>query len=101
MQILADDFSRYELLTPEKTEFVLEEVEGHSMFPIQLPLEDGRPDGTFSDNTSYSSVHQYERFIPVSPEDCDQFLSANVNKNTKHKTNSDVNLFYLWERQKR
>ena len=95
MRILADDFSRYELLTPEKTEFVLEEVEGHSMFPIQLSLEDERPDGSVSDDTSNSSVHEYERFVLVSPEDCDQFLSANVNKNTKHKTNSDVNLFYL------
>ena len=69
------------------------------MFPIQLPLEDGRPDGTVSDDTSNSSFHDYERFVPVSPEDCDQFLSANVNKNTKHKTNSNVNLFYLWARQ--
>ena len=99
MRILADDFSRYELLTPEKTEFVLEEVEGHSMFPIQLPLEDEGPDGSVSDDTSNSSVHEYERFVLVFPEDCDQFLSANVNKNTKHKTNSDVYLFYLWARQ--
>ena len=89
MRILADDLSRYELLTPEKTKSVLEEVEGHSMFPIQLPLEDGRPDGTVSDDTSNSSVHEYERFVPVSSEseDCDQFLSASVNKN-KHKTNT-------------
>ena len=60
MRILADYLS-YELLTPEKTESVLEEVKGHSMFPIQLPLQDGRPDGrpdgTVSDDTSYSSVH--------------------------------------------
>ena len=69
------------------------------MFPIQLPLEDGRPDGTVSDDTSNSSIHEYDCFVPVSPEDCDQFLSANVNKNTKHKTNSDDNLFYLWARQ--
>ena len=82
MRILADDLSSCELLTPEKTESVLEEVEGHSMFRIQLPLEDGRPDGTVSDDTSNSSVHEYERFVPVSSEDCDQFLSANVNKNT-------------------
>ena len=95
MRILADYLSRYEPLTPEKTESVLEEVEGHSMFPIHLPLEDGRPDGTVSDDTSNSSVHEYERFVPVSTEDCDQFLTANVNKNTKYKTNSDVNLFYL------
>ena len=40
MRILADDLSSCELLTPEKTESVLEEVEGHPMFPIQLPLED-------------------------------------------------------------
>ena len=40
MRILADDLSSCELLTPEKTESVIEEVEGHSMFPIQLPLED-------------------------------------------------------------
>ena len=40
MRILADDLSSCELLTPEKTESVLEEVEGHSTFPIQLPLED-------------------------------------------------------------
>ena len=40
MRILADYLSRYELLTPEKTESVLEEVKGHSMFPIQLPLQD-------------------------------------------------------------
>ena len=57
MRILADYLSRYELLTPEKTESVLEEVKGHSMFPIQLPLQDGRPDGTVSDDTSNSSVH--------------------------------------------
>ena len=82
MRILADDFSRFELLTLEKTESVLEEVEGNSMFPIQLPLEDGRLDGTVSDDTSKSSIHEYERFVPVSPEDFDQFLSANVNKNT-------------------
>ena len=62
MRILADYLSRYELLTPEKTESVLEEVKGHSMFPIQLPLQDGRPDGTVSDYTSNSSVHLYERF---------------------------------------
>ena len=93
MRIL-DVLSRYELLTPEKTKSVLEEVEGHSMFPIQLPLEDRRPDGTVSDDTGNSRVQVYERFVPVSSEDCDQFLSANVNKNTKHKTNSDVNLFY-------
>ena len=99
MRILADDLSSCGLLTPEKTESVLEEVEGHSMFPIQLPLEDGRPDGTVSDDTSNSSVHEYERFVPVSSEDCDQFLSANVNKNTKHKTNSNVNLFHIWARQ--
>ena len=99
MRILSDNFSRYELLSPEKTESVLEEVEGHSMFLIQLPLEDGRHDGTVSADTSNSSVHEYERFVPLSPEDCDQFLSANVNINTKHKTNSDVNLFYVWARQ--
>ena len=69
------------------------------MFPIQLPLQDGRPDGTVSDDTSNSSVQEYEIFVPVSSEDCDQLLSANVNKNTKHKTNSDVSLFYLWARQ--
>ena len=57
MRILADEFSRYELLTPEKTESVLEEVKGHSMFPIQLPLQDGRLDGTVLDDTSNSSVH--------------------------------------------
>ena len=78
MRILADYLSRYEPLTPEKTESVLEEVEGHSMFPIHLPQEDGRQDGTVSDDTSNSSVHEYERFVPVSTEDCDQFLSANV-----------------------
>ena len=80
MRILADDLSRCELLTPEKTESVLAEVEGHSMFPIQLPLEDGRPDGTVSDDTSNSSVHENERFAPVSSKDCDHFLSENVNK---------------------
>ena len=57
MRILADYLSRYELLTPEKTESALEEVKGHSMFPIQLPLQDGRPDGTVLDDTSNSSVH--------------------------------------------
>ena len=60
MRILADNFNRYELLTPEKTESVLEEVEGHSMFPIQLPLEDGRPDGTVSDDTSNSGIYEYD-----------------------------------------
>ena len=39
-----------------------------------------------------------ERFVPVSSEDCDHFLSTNVYKNAKYKTNSDVNLFYLWAR---
>ena len=100
MRIVADDLSRYELLTPKKTESAHEEVEGHSMFPIPLPLEDGRPDGTVSDDTSNSSVHESEIFVPVSSVDCDHFLSANVNKNTKYKTNSDVNLFYLSARQK-
>ena len=57
MRILADYLSRYELLTPEKTESVLKEVKGHSMLSIQLPLEYGRPDGTVSDDTSNSSVH--------------------------------------------
>ena len=57
MRILADYLSRHELLTPEKTESVLEEVKGHLMFPIQLPLEDGRPDETVSDDTSNSCVH--------------------------------------------
>ena len=88
MRSLADDLSRFGLLTPEETESVLEEVEGHSMFPIQLPLEDGRPDRTVSDDTSNLSVHEYERFVPVYSEDCDQFLSANVNQNIKHKANS-------------
>ena len=60
MRILADNFNCYELLTPEKTESVLEEVEGHSMFPIQLPLEDGRPDGTVSDDTSNASIYEYD-----------------------------------------
>ena len=60
MRILADNFNRYELLTPEKTESVLEEVEGHSMFPIQLPLEDKRPDGSVSDDTSNSSIREYD-----------------------------------------
>ena len=52
------------------------------MFPILLPLEDGRPDVTVSDDTSYSSVHKSERFIhvPVSSEDCDHILSANLTK---------------------
>ena len=99
LRILADDLSRYELLTLEKTESVLEKVEGHSMFPIPLPQEDGSPDGTVSDDTSNSSVLESERFVPVSSEDCDHFLSANVNKNTKYKTNRDVNLFYSWTRQ--
>ena len=99
MRILADDLSHYELLTLEKTESVLEEVEGHSMFPIPLQLEDGRPDGTVSDDTSNSSGHESERFVPFSSEDCDHFLSANMNKNTKYKTNSDVNLSYLWARR--
>ena len=85
MRILADYLSRYELLIAEKTESVLEEVEGHTMFPIPLPLEDGRPDGTVSDDTSYSSVHKSERFVPVSSEDCDQFLSANLNKTLSTK----------------
>ena len=63
MRILADYLSRHELLTPEKTESVLEEVKGHSMFPIQLPLQDGRPaDRTGLDDTSNSSVHLNERF---------------------------------------
>ena len=57
MRILADYLSRYELLTPEKTESVLKEVKGHSMFPIELPLQDGRLDGTVSEDTSSSSVH--------------------------------------------
>ena len=57
MRILADYLSRYELLTPEKTESVLEEVKGQSMFPMQLPQQDGRPDGTVPDDTSNSSVH--------------------------------------------
>ena len=57
MRILADYLSCYELLSPEKTESVLEEVKGNLMFPIQLPLQDGRPDGTVSDDTSNSSVH--------------------------------------------
>ena len=56
MEILADYLSPYELLTPE-TESVLKEVKGHSMFPIQLPLQDGRSDGTVSDDTSNASVH--------------------------------------------
>ena len=60
MRILADNFNRYELLTPEKTESVLEEVEGHSMFSIQSPLEDGRPDGTVLDDTSNSSIYEYD-----------------------------------------
>ena len=89
MRILADDLSRYELLTPEKTESVLEEVEAHSMCPIPLQLEDGRPDGTVSDDTSNSSVHESERFVPVSSEDIDYFSSANLNKNTKYKN-------FLW-----
>ena len=57
MRILADYLSRYELLTPEKTGSVLKEVKGHSMFLIQLPLQDGRPGGTVSDDTSNWSVH--------------------------------------------
>ena len=57
MRILADYLSRCELLTPEKTESVLEEVKGHSMFSMQLPQPDGRPGGTVSDDTSNSSVH--------------------------------------------
>ena len=57
MRILADYLSRYELLTQDQTESVLEEVKGNSMFPIQLPLQDGRQDGTVSDDTSNSSVH--------------------------------------------
>ena len=60
MRILADNFNRHELLTPEKTESVLEKVEGHSMFPIQLPLDDGRPDGTVSNDTSNSSIYEYD-----------------------------------------
>ena len=56
-RILADYLRRYELLTPEKTESVLEEVKGHTMFRIQLPLQDERPDGTVSDDTSNLSVH--------------------------------------------
>ena len=99
MRISAEDLSHYELLTPEKIESVLEEVEEHSMFPIPLQLEDGRPGGTVSDDTNNSSVHESERFVPFSSEDCDHFLSANINKNTKYKTNSDVNLFYLWARR--
>ena len=47
-----------ELMTQKKTESVLEEVEGHSMFPIPLPLEDGRTDGTVSDDTSNLSFHE-------------------------------------------
>ena len=54
---MGNQSSRFELMTPEKTESVLEEVKGHSMFPIQLPLQDGRPDGTVSDDTSNSSFH--------------------------------------------
>ena len=57
MRILADYLSRYELLPPEKTESVLEELKGHLMFPIQLPLQDGRPDGTVLDDTSNSNIH--------------------------------------------
>ena len=60
MRILADNFKGYELLTQEKTESILEELEGYSMFPIQLPLEDGRPDGNVSDDTSNSSIHEYD-----------------------------------------
>ena len=63
MGILADFLSRYDLLTPAKTESVLEEVKGHSMFPIQLPLQDGRPDGTVSDDTSNSSVHKKRKIL--------------------------------------
>ena len=69
------------------------------MFPIPLPLEDGRPDGTVSDDTSNSSVHESERFLPVSSEDWYHFLTANVYKNIKYKINNDVDLFYLWAKQ--
>ena len=69
MRIVADDLSRYELLTPERTESVLKEVEGHSMFPIPLPLENGRQDGNVSDDTSYSIVLKSEIFVRVSSED--------------------------------
>ena len=31
------------------------------MFPMPLSLEDGRPDGTVSDDTSNSSDHESER----------------------------------------
>ena len=85
IRISADDLIHYKLLTPEKTESLLEEVEGHTMFPIYLPLEDGRTDGTVSDDTSILIVHKSERFMPVSSEDCDHFLPANVNKTLSTK----------------
>ena len=64
------------------------------MFPIPLPLEDGRPDGTVSDDTSNSSIYESEIRTSLFRGLRSFLLSANVNKNTKYKTNSDVNLFY-------
>ena len=88
MRILADNFNRYELLTPEKTESVLEEVEGHSMFPIQLPLEDGRPDHRMElfrttpvIRAFTNMIDSYQSLQRTAISSCQQMLTKTLNTN--------------------
>ena len=100
LEVLADDLSRYELLSAVEAEEILREVEGHHpTVPISLEQEDDNFNETESHSVSDVNSASSERFVSVTSKDCDDFLLANVNKNTKYKTNSDINLFYMWARE--
>ena len=49
-----------------------------------------------NDDPEPSNSEFKERFIKVSPEECDQFLLENQNRNTKYKTKSDLKIFHDW-----
>ena len=104
LEVLADDLSRYELLSAVEAEEILREVEGHHpTVLISLEQEDdnfNETEGHVSDANSASS----ERFVSITSKDRDNFLLVNfllvnVNKNTKYKTNNDINLFCMWARE--
>ena len=100
MEVLADDVLRYELLTEQEEERLIESLRGEAMeFAIDVDNTDHPPhDENLAPEAPYTPETK-GRFKKVTTEECDKFLIDNQNKNTKYKTKSDLKIFQDWAKE--
>lgn len=112
LEVLADDLSRYDILSAiseEEEQFLIETVQGeHFDFPIRVDNQHDQEEKENSPGPSRASEVLPSkdasdliprRFVSVSADECDTFLNEHVNKNTKYKTTSDLKIFRDWARE--